>query len=1787
MKTKEKQKNRTSLNEMFYNKKTQRLEKIDNRLVRKERRLENVNNKTKIQFNDLTQEDDLLVLQEEECKLSMKLLGKKEKEQTKFAARHVKQLQDKKVIYEDVFEDSDVEYEILEDKKIKENIVIRNNNKETYEYQYLLTLENLTLKQEQNTKTLQFVNEKGKALFTIIEPVMFDSSDSSSNDIAYEVKHLEENKYLLTLKADESWINSKERVLPIYLDPTLLITSPQLFTWYIIEPYNECVSYESQYSGPILNYGDYAVMSLDTELLGELTRGFDISSFKVWIWTSQAREKVYLHCTDVLPSDLKAENLDDCNPAFLPLDQNYSTPTYSDGAYFNLFNIKDMVKSGKRTFIFRCDIDSSETYDVLTVLPSKTSYELAINYEFPLQLTVDENKKNNFDTTKFNGKVTISKCLLTNEFKMNVLDLEKFNKIILSHIYSTSTYLSTSIKETLFSQYGENFRINYSYLLYDARNKLLTQNGITYGEGDFILLDPNESFVKYIYREDSYYNSNDYKQKLVVNDENIVIFSPTNKMTFVKSSLTDFYLLSSIEDLIYGQCINIMYNDDKVTISSIEDEKSNKLDFNYDENGLLSSIDKNGNEYMILEYQDGILNKIEYNDYDSRILELEYQHDNISIYDSYDDVDVSIQNDVNYFEIYDCNLGEIVKTIEYFDGYRIVTNRYGEQQILVFEDYKVISSYTLKSTSTEDNVVLYSNVNYSLFEESVVEEKNGSTTITTIKENGSLNINNNNLTTDSQFNGERYNCDLFNGKNVFYLSKSDNTTSVIECTLTEAQLSRITKGSYYTFGIFFKSLSESVIKTSISITLLNGSNEIASKTFSEIKPIWDFKFLSFKYFELDNTISTLKIKIEVFNYGKVILFANPILRKDSSYANTKSVFAYDEEDGKYKTTNINIANNFKKTDKYDEYNLLTNSIIEDLHSNTVLSNESYTYNSKTYQLLNKTYSNDTKLMNRNNIENIYLSNKLVKTNIYSSKEGNKIIQNRYNFDAFGNINPKYDERGSLIEESVFNNDGTISSKASSGLINFIYEYNEGVLSKISSENDMYSVDLFFENGLIYEITLNNDTTYFYNYDYEDESCSVELNGTVFSYNKLEREANKISVIEKIGSHFERKYVYNLEEKLTSYYENDILKTSCVNNDYGQTAMFKEIIDDDTNIIKRYYYFDDDREKARTINYNGLYTLSVTNEKYNYTDCSQSSSVVLGGVLYSYKYTYNNNFEKILTKIEYPNTEHTIDYNGFGNIEKQITINGPLKITNTYVYQNVASSDDKIRTSNYVESVSQVTKYNEEEKSNSNIIHSYNPNGTISYINIGGETYTFTYDLFGRLNKEISSFSGISKEYTYDNNGNVTYIIETSESNQVNVSHQTFNSKNELETVTYQDGSYIEITYDEIGNPLLISKNGFCESGTGLETENIALTYEKGNRLSTYGTNITFKYDLSGTRISKQVGNELHKYYIHNGNILREEVTNVITGLNIYTLDFYYDESGVCSFKHNNTMYYYQKDLTGSIIGIYNDIGELLVKYRYDAWGNHKVYNQLNQETTIKSFVGNVNPFRYKGYYYDMETGLAMVGQRYYSPELCRFIQPADISSLNPRSINGLNPYSYANNNPISIAYSSSGAGASVANQLINQNFSLLKAPNLGINKNNYSSSVHWKNEWFATDWPSFLVFSKTKGALLDWELSIYKGSLYFDEAENHSIYIGVGNISTFVGYNVEEDKYGVFADANVLSVGYDGRYIDAEISVVGVGFILGWEDKKFRFKIDPPGWFGFDISIDFGQIIKDIFGWEW
>ena len=65
-----------------------------------------------------------------------------------------------------------------------------------------------------------------------------------------------------------------------------------------------------------------------------------------------------------------------------------------------------------------------------------------------------------------------------------------------------------------------------------------------------------------------------------------------------------------------------------------------------------------------------------------------------------------------------------------------------------------------------------------------------------------------------------------------------------------------------------------------------------------------------------------------------------------------------------------------------------------------------------------------------------------------------------------------------------------------------------------------------------------------------------------------------------------------------------------------------------------------------------------------------------------------------------------------------------------------------------------------------------------------------------------------------------------------------------------------------------------------------------------------------------------------------------------------------------------------------------------------------------STIGIINPFRYKGYYYDEETKLYYLTSRYYNPEVGRFITPDSINCLDPKSITGLNLYAYCVNDPV-------------------------------------------------------------------------------------------------------------------------------------------------------------------------------
>lgn len=95
----------------------------------------------------------------------------------------------------------------------------------------------------------------------------------------------------------------------------------------------------------------------------------------------------------------------------------------------------------------------------------------------------------------------------------------------------------------------------------------------------------------------------------------------------------------------------------------------------------------------------------------------------------------------------------------------------------------------------------------------------------------------------------------------------------------------------------------------------------------------------------------------------------------------------------------------------------------------------------------------------------------------------------------------------------------------------------------------------------------------------------------------------------------------------------------------------------------------------------------------------------------------------------------------------------------------------------------------------------------------------------------------------------------------------------------------------------------------------------------------------------------------------------------------------------STLYYYVLNAQGDVIALLNANGTLAASYNYGAWGNYSVHGADGKKTTDASFIGHINPLRYRGYYYDRETRLYYLQSRYYDFANCRFINNVPNSML--------------------------------------------------------------------------------------------------------------------------------------------------------------------------------------------------
>ena len=256
--------------------------------------------------------------------------------------------------------------------------------------------------------------------------------------------------------------------------------------------------------------------------------------------------------------------------------------------------------------------------------------------------------------------------------------------------------------------------------------------------------------------------------------------------------------------------------------------------------------------------------------------------------------------------------------------------------------------------------------------------------------------------------------------------------------------------------------------------------------------------------------------------------------------------------------------------------------------------------------------------------------------------------------------------------------------------------------------------------------------------------------------------------------------------------------------------------------------------------------------------------------------------------------------------------------------------------------------------------------------VNGKTYSYTYDAGGNI--LTATEDGTTHTYTY---GNTAW-------------------KDQL---TAYDGQ--TITYDAIGNPLTYR-------------DGLSFTWQNGRQLASAtknGVTTAYTYNGDGSRSSKTVDNVTTQYYYVNGRL--QALTK-----DIYTAFFLYDDTGrpyairvtILPEGHTYPMYvmaYYKYNMQGDVVGLYNTSGQEFVTYTYDPWGKPL------SSTGISPLL-IANPFRYRGYVYDEETGLYYCNSRYYDPETGRWINTdtADVLTASLDSVTDKNLYAYCDNNPV-------------------------------------------------------------------------------------------------------------------------------------------------------------------------------
>lgn len=528
---------------------------------------------------------------------------------------------------------------------------------------------------------------------------------------------------------------------------------------------------------------------------------------------------------------------------------------------------------------------------------------------------------------------------------------------------------------------------------------------------------------------------------------------------------------------------------------------------------------------------------------------------------------------------------------------------------------------------------------------------------------------------------------------------------------------------------------------------------------------------------------------------------------------------------------------------------------------------------------------------------------------------------------------------------------------------YTYDPNTDELLSVSGNADTSSVSstgFVYENDLVKSITHNGDT-YSYGRDSLGRITASEINGQTLVSTVYDSRNRLASQTYANGSVYTP--VYDSHDRLAGDNWNGTVLSDYYYDEKDRISQYKDNV---TNVTYRYSYalYDLPFRVVGSDGTKSIYDYDRSGAISNFTflkDCD---------IIYNARYKNNekgnptdtviSTFNNTLLHYNYDNSERLSGWSCgpvISSVTYKTALSGDLGAGNLVQnYKNGGRDGETYQNYTYDYDQNQnITNVTESTK-NKTVSYAYDGLDRLISESNGTDTYTYSYDVGGNI-------QSVTK------NGAVTGTFAYGGANHDRLS--SFNGK--------------AVTYDANGNPL--SYDGYTYS------------WQRGSQLSGIsgnGKTVSYVYDSQGRRVQKTVDG-ITTTYVYSGDMLisQSDGTN--------TLGFAYDSQGMAiGFKYGGNYYYYMRDLLGNVTAVADADGNLVAEYSYDAYGNL---------LSSSGALANINPIRYRGYYYDSETSFYYLKTRYYNPQWRRFIN-ADSLFIAGDIITGCNMYAYCEDNPI-------------------------------------------------------------------------------------------------------------------------------------------------------------------------------